>query len=166
MLRTSTTERTRRPGVHTSESSARGAFAQPAGLTRRAGVAHHHTQVVARMAESAQFNRIDVFKYDLVMVACCVLARASAANYGTRIRSRRFARARPRAGPRGGSNLGISSLVPGNGRFPEMFRRNHRLPTENSGLTSLFEELTDLKLALTTLNPDPVTRTYCKYNSY
>ena len=29
----------------------------------------------------------------------------------------RFARARPRAGPRGAANLGTSSLVPGNGRF-------------------------------------------------
>eukprot|EP01043_Picozoa_sp_COSAG02_P074254 COSAG02_NODE_14784_length_1236_cov_11.942832_3_plen_72_part_01 len=29
------------------------------------------------------------------------------------IRARRFAHARPRAGPRGASNLGISSLVPG-----------------------------------------------------
>ena len=33
------------------------------------------------------------------------------------IRPRRFARARPRAGPRGASNLGISSLVPGIGAY-------------------------------------------------
>eukprot|EP01043_Picozoa_sp_COSAG02_P028672 COSAG02_NODE_1749_length_11069_cov_88.967274_6_plen_71_part_00 len=33
------------------------------------------------------------------------------------IRARRFARARPRPGPRGASNLGISSLVPGIGSY-------------------------------------------------
>eukprot|EP01043_Picozoa_sp_COSAG02_P009891 COSAG02_NODE_341_length_24173_cov_28.504777_10_plen_137_part_00 len=35
----------------------------------------------------------------------------------TVLRSRRFARARPRAGPRGASNLGISSSVPGIGAY-------------------------------------------------
>eukprot|EP01043_Picozoa_sp_COSAG02_P088009 COSAG02_NODE_25188_length_666_cov_1.052910_1_plen_79_part_10 len=55
------------------------------------------------------------------------------------IRSRRFARARPRAGRRGGSNLGIPSLVPENGRFrwvnAEIQIRTARM--EESGLTPL-----------------------------
>ncbi len=50
------------------------------------------------------------------------------------IRPRRFARARPRAAPRGASNLGISSLVPGIGayRYVSTEIASGTVPTENS----------------------------------
>eukprot|EP01043_Picozoa_sp_COSAG02_P006912 COSAG02_NODE_202_length_29305_cov_20.432377_11_plen_116_part_00 len=51
------------------------------------------------------------------------------------IRARRFARrARPRAGPRGASNLGISSLVPGIGSYWYVSTEiaTGAAPTENS----------------------------------
>ena len=50
-----------------------------------------------------------------------------------------FARARPRAGPRGAANLGTSSSVPGIGAFGNVSTEiaiGTAAPTENSGETS------------------------------
>ena len=69
------------------------------------------------------------------------------------IRARRFARARPRAGPRGASNLGISSLVPGIGSYWYVSTEiafgtsDNTCPRKNPPRhTHRLEELTDLKL--------------------
>ena len=81
------------------------------------------------------------------------------------VRSRRFARARPRAGPRGAANLGTSSSVPGiealgnvsteieTGTAGVLYLNNTRLRKIPSRHTNRLEELTDLKQHLPSLSP-------------